>query len=129
MSTVLNGSPIRGLIEESKRLKPWREAGTDLASLLAGARDEQDRGEYENAYTAYRMTLAEGLRQRWIQHSGKAGTPIVDPKTLQDKLRAAGKLDAWFDHLLKSTHHRPCPVEASHVRVLGAITETLVEGL
>lgn len=129
MSVVLNGRPMGGLVEAATRTKPWRDAAGDLKSLLAGAREEHDREEYENAYTAYRMALAEALRRKWIQHSGKAGSPINDPATLQAKLRAGNSIDHWLDHLLKATNHRPCPIEPNHVRILSAIVETLAEGL
>lgn len=106
--------------------KDWRQSYGDLRSLVLAARDERRRGELENAYTAYRLVLNQWLRQRWLDHCGRPGSPTVEPTLLVKKLRSAGRLDAWIVKAIALSDNRPCPVGLTHVSVLAGLVESLV---
>lgn len=123
MSATLAAVPSE-IITNRERIS-WRIPYGNLSSVLQSARDEVEKGQLENAWTAYTIALEQWLQATWREVSGKSNSPVTGIEQLATKLRGRDTIDTWQLQSIRLTTNRPLPVAWRHIDVLSAIVESL----
>lgn len=113
-----------GVIPDSMRLA-WRLPYGDLASVLKAAEDEYRQDALGNAWACYQMALSYWMRCRWVEFSGKTGTPIIEPEQLATKMRSSGMFDKTLAEMVKPLCGLPKGLTHMHVDVASATVRAL----
>ncbi|TWT76090.1 hypothetical protein Pla123a_28790 [Posidoniimonas polymericola] len=108
----------------------WRDPHSSLPEIVGSAREELAEGNFENAWSGFQIALDHWLRVKWVEHSGKPGSPIAERFQLVDKLTSGCALDDWTNKAIRLVLTRPLPVEAWHAEVVAALVTALaVDGV
>jgi hypothetical protein len=94
---------------------------SEAKALFLKARQHLSNGDLDNAWAALGMILNSWLRHRFVEVTGKVGTPTRDSEALLNKLRSGGVIDKWQQTALQLGVNRPPFLSRYHVAMLSGI--------
>lgn len=117
MATLMIPTPVR--------LQQREESYGDLQHVFSSATNELAEGNLHNAWACFNEALCQGVRIKFVEHSGKGDSPITDPDELIKKLQSACILDRWMCKVLQEARRRPQAISHQHVDIFGSIVHAV----